>query len=348
MMMNESMVLFRLIRDFLTIFLPKQKAASPNTIKSYKNTLNLFLDYAIDKLDIKMIDLEFRYLSRELIESFLEWLEDVRGYSIASRNQRLAGLRSFYKYAAGKDTTVIIYYQELLTIPKKKQSKGHEIKFFSEAALQIILNQPDTKNRYGIRNLMFMILLYDTGGRVQEILDLQLEDIHLTESTPYVILTGKGRKTRLVPIMEKTVNHLKKYMNHYHKTLNGKNFLFYITRKGSTQAMSPDNVGKFIRKYGDMARSISIEVPDHIFPHMFRHSRSMHLYRNGMPLPLLSEWLGHAQMNTTLMYYANADTKMKQEAIEKATSSLNPLFNNDIEIDWEDDEEMIKRLYGLM
>lgn len=346
--MSESMVLFRLIRDFLTIFLPNQKAASSNTIKSYKNILNLFLGYAVDMLDMPMIDLEFRYLSRELIESFLDWLEDSHKYSIASRNQRLAGLRSFYKYAAGKDTSVIIYYQELLTIPKKKQSKGHEIEFFSETALQSILNQPDIKNRYGIRNLMFMILLYDTGGRVQEILDLQLEHLHLTEGTPYVIISGKGQKTRLVPIMKKTVDHLEKYMNHYHKNSNGKNFLFYITRKGSTQAMSPDNVGKFIKKYGDMARSVSIEVPDHIYPHMFRHSRAMHLYRNGMPLPLLSEWLGHAQMNTTLTYYANADTKMKQEAIEKATSSLNPLFNDDIDIDWENDEEMMKKLCGLV
>lgn len=96
-----------------------------------------------------------------------------------------------------------------------------------------------------------------------------------------------------------------------------------------------------------MARSASVEVPDHLYPHMFRHSRAMHLYRNGMPLPLLSEWLGHAQMNTTLTYYANADTKMKQEAIEKATSTFNPLFNDDININWEDDQELLKKLYGL-
>lgn len=111
--------------------------------------------------------------------------------------------------------------------------------------------------------------------------------------------------------------------------------------------MSPDNVGKFIKKYGQMARSISIEAPENLYAHMFRHARSMHLYRNGMPLPLLSEWLGHSQMNTTITYYANADTKMKQEAIENATSCFNPLFNDDTEINWEDDEEMIKKLSGL-
>ncbi|WP_432409431.1 hypothetical protein [Wukongibacter sp. M2B1] len=119
--------------------------------------------------------------------------------------------------------------------------------------------------------------------------------------------------------MKKTVEHLEKYMNHYHKNPNGKNYLFYITRKGNTKAMSPDNVGKFIKKYGDMARSFSTEVPDHLYTHM----------------------------NTTLTYYANAYTKMKQETIENVTSSLNPLFSNDIDIDWEDDKEMIKKLCGL-
>lgn len=346
-MMSESMVLFKLIRDFLTVFLPKQKAASPNTIKSYRNTLNLFLGYAAEKLNVSMIDLEFRYLSRELIESFLDWLQNEREYCVSSRNQRLACLRSFYKFAAGRNPTTVIYYKEMMHVPKKKQNTGHEIEFFSEAALQLILNQPDSSNRYGLRNLMFMILLYDTGCRVQEVLDLKIKNLHLTESTPYVLITGKGKKTRLVPIMKKTVEHLKKYLKYYHENLNGENFLFYVVRKGETKSMSPDNVGKFINKYGVMARSISNEMPNHLSPHMFRHSRAMHLYRNGMPLPLLAEWLGHAQMSTTLTYYANADVKMKQEAIEKATSNLNPLFNDDINIDWEDDEEMIKKLCGL-
>ena len=80
---------------------------------------------------------------------------------------------------------------------------------------------------------------------------------------------------------------------------------------------------------------------------MFRHSRAMHLYRNGMPLSLLAEWLGHAQMETTITYYANADTRMKKEAIEKATSGLNPLFQNNPDIEWEEDDELIKKLYGL-
>ena len=112
--------------------------------------------------------------------------------------------------------------------------------------------------------------------------------------------------------------------------------------------MSPGNVEKFIKKYGRAARAQNKEVPENLHPHQFRHSRSVHLYRNGMPLPLLSEWLGHAQLETTLQYYANADTKMKREAIEKATSKLNPARTTPVvTIDWNDDETM-KKLYGLI
>ena len=86
--------------------------------------------------------------------------------------------------------------------------------------------------------------------------------------------------------------------------------------------MSQDNVSKFIKKFGVQAKGKCSDVPEHLYVHMFRHSRAMHLYRSGIPMPLLSEWLGHAQMETTIKYYANADIRMKQEAIEKATSTL--------------------------
>lgn len=337
-----------MIREFLVVYLPKQKAASPNTIKSYKNTLNLFLDYSKEKLDIPSANLSFQYTTRGHVESFLDWLEEEHCYSVTSRNQRLAGLKAFYRYSAGKDATLTNYYQEVLNIPIKKQIKSHEIDFFSEGALKSILEQPDTSKKNGLRDLMFMILLYDTGARVQEILDICLNDIHLSDENSYLVLTGKGRKTRVVPIMKKTVEHLKRYLYRFHGSLEENDFLFYVIRKSKRNAMSPDNVGKFILKYGSKAKAVNRDVPEHLYPHMFRHSRAMHLYRNGMPLPLLSEWLGHVHMSTTITYYANADTSMKQEAIEKATSGLSPLFSNDKNINWDDDEELLKKLYGLL
>lgn len=192
-----------------------------------------------------------------------------------------------------------------------------------------------------------MSLLYDTGARVQELLDLKPRDIHPDALRPYVILKGKGSKTRLVPLMPNTVKLFRSYMKIYHDTSPAAITLFYVRHRLITEPMSQDCVAKFIEKYRVDAKKVCAEVPDSITPHMFRHSRSMDLYRGGMPLPILSEWLGHNKMETTLNYYANADTKMKQEAIDRATSVLNPLRKKlPTYIDTGDDE-ITKRLYGL-
>ena len=347
-MNKDSLHFYQFVKDFLTVYLPMQKAASPNTIKSYKDTLNIFLEYLKSEQKIPLKSVGFKNVTRKNIEEFLLWLESEKKYSISSRNQRLSGLKSFYKFASVKDKTLMADYQEILNIPKKKQPKGHEIEFFTEDTLQSILNEPDVQKKNGYRDRIFMILLYDTGARIQEMLDIKLADVRLEKENPYIILHGKGKKTRLVPLMDKTAEHLKSYLTQFHKKSAGTELLFYVSRRGVHSAMSPDNVEKFIKRYGRQAREKNINVPLHLYPHMFRHSRAMHLYRNGMPLPLLAEWLGHVQMETTIQYYANADTKMKKEAIEKATTRLNPLFQDNPEIEWENDEEMIKRLHGLL
>lgn len=347
-MKNKKSLFFQFIREFLTKYLPLQKAASPNTVKAYKDTLNLFLDYLNEQQGIALRNIDFPVITKTTVESFLEWLETDKNYSVSSRNQRLSGLKSFCRYAAGRDKTLAGHYQELSEIPKKKQTKGHEIEFFNENALQSILAEPDISMKKGQRDMVFMMLLYDTAARIQEILDIRMQDISLTGDNPYIVLHGKGKKTRLVPLMDKTALHLEKYIHCFHKEQNSRELLFFISKKSGKTAMSPDNAAKFIKKYGCQARDKNPEVPAHLYPHMFRHSRAMHLYRNGMPLPLLSEWLGHSQMETTIMYYANADTAMKKEAIEKATSEFNPLFLDNPNIDWENDDEMIKRLYGLI
>lgn len=236
---------------------------------------------------------------------------------------------------------------DLCTIPQKKVAKTTVIKFFSESALKTILEQPDARKKKGLRNLFFMILMYDTGARNQELLDIRLSDIHFEGESPYVIITGKGGKTRLVPVMQKTVEHFRKYVDVFHSNNSFGSHLFYIEQKGTRSAMSPDCSEKFVKKYGAAARNVNPKVPESLHCHMFRHSRSMHLYKSGMPMVLLAEWLGHAQISSTLVY-ANADTEMKKEAIAKATSKLNPLLSGEIEyLEWEDDEALIKHLYGL-
>lgn len=119
---------YRLVRDFLTIYLPEQKAASPNTIKSYKNTLNLLIDYTKESLCMPMSEINFKTITRDHVEGFLSWIETVRECSVSSRNQRLSSIRAFYKYAANRNVTVMSFLQELEKIPLKKQGTVPKLK----------------------------------------------------------------------------------------------------------------------------------------------------------------------------------------------------------------------------
>jgi len=212
-MSKHSNSLYPLIRDFLIVYLPKQKAASPHTVKSYKESLNLLIDYTKEAMSVPMMKIDFETLTRNHLENFLDWLETTRECSISTRNQRLTAIKSFYAYASNRDITVVSFAGEINKIPAKQIEKVHDLKYFSEEALELILQQPDTSNKKEMRNLFFMILLYDTGARKQEILDLRLNNVHITSKEPYVVLTGKGQQTRLVPLMAKTVDHYKKYIS---------------------------------------------------------------------------------------------------------------------------------------
>ncbi len=226
-------------------------------------------------------------------------------------------------------------YLDVEAIFPQKDDRVKEIEFFSESALEVILAQPNRHRKNGHRDLFFMFLMYDTGARTQEILDLRLCDIRLDGNSPYIIITGKGAKTRHVPVMEKTCRHLEAYRRRFHTEGRPDEYLFYIDCKGNRSQMSIDNIDKFAARYGKKAHEISPDVPEHLYLHMWRHSRDMHLYRNGMPLPLVAEWIGHAKMDTTGQFYANVDTTMKKEAIDRVTSDMNPIFSDEYDVDWE-------------
>lgn len=345
-MTEKSRKFFGLVRDFLTIYLPEQKSSSLNTIKSYKEILSLMTSFVHNISGVKYGKISFEHITRINVEGFLDWLENTKGCSVSTRNQRLAGIRSFVQYAANRNIDVVACLQDLKKIPIKKDKRPVVVKYFSESALAAILRTPDALTKKGLRDLIFLTLLYDTGARNQEMLDITIGDLHL-ENKSYAVITGKGRKTRLVPIMPRTADLCKRYLEKAHCDSNSKDKLFYTVRNGVKVPMSPDNTEKFIRKYGEIAHQIHPEVPDDLHPHMFRHSRAMHLYHGGMPLVLIAEWLGHSQLETTQIY-ANADTTMKREAIQKATSAISPLRLQDANvIEWENDEEIIRKLYGL-
>lgn len=335
---------YEAMREWLTVHLLKHQHCSINTIKSYKHTLNIFIDYLVDEKDIKLHKLSFAHFNASNIKDFLDWLQDTRGISAATRNQRLMALRAFAKYAAGRDAQNLFLQSELANVPKQNYEKS-VVDFLSEEQLKILLAQPDINTKLGLRDSFLISLMYDAGARLSEVLNLKARNFELEQGKPFVYLTGKKNKIRTVPIMNKTVQMLRCYCREFHICIkNSDDYLFHSIIHGVKHQLSPDAVQSFMRKHCKKAKESYPTMPDSLHPHQLRHTRAIHLYRGGVPLSLVAQFLGHAQISTTQIY-AYADTEMKREAIRKIDNSSG---NSQEPAVWEDEREMIKRLYGLL
>ena len=216
----------------------------------------------------------------------------------------------------------------------------------SENAVTALINEPDAKTKIGLLDRFLMIFLYDTGARISEALGVRLCDIKLGNS-PQVLLFGKGNKVRSVPLMEKTVEHLKQYVAIFHKEESpaAMTTLFYVLHDFKKAPMNDETVRVRLQKYANSAREKCPDVPEKVHPHLWRHTRAMHLYQHGMDLSLVSQWLGHANLSTSLIY-AYADTEHKRNAIEKAMGGEHSgIF--DTSLCTVDDDELLKKLYGM-
>lgn len=308
-------------------------------------TLNLLIEFLQSEKELFVKNISFDIFDQALISDFIEWLAVTRKCSISTQNSRLMALRSFFHYAAICDISLTSLELEILKVPVKK-SKGKRVEYLSERALKTLLDTPDTSTKIGLRNRFFMILMYDTAARCQELLDLKIKDFVLKTDKPYVYLTGKGNKQRSVPLLPKTVKHYKKYLHEFHGNCPlSEDYVFYTITYGIKHKMSEDNAEAFMKKYGKKARERCNEIPESVHPHQLRHTRAIHLYRSGMPLPFISELLGHVNLTTTNIY-AYADTEMKRKALEKAALSTAPAIFNQKAV-WENDEDMILKLSGL-
>jgi site-specific recombinase XerD len=336
---------FNTVRSYLLEYLPKQKCYSANTVKAHKNALNLFVSYLRNEKKMKVDGICFEIMNRQMVVDFLNWLVENRGCSLASRNQRLSILRTFFDYAGQLDCTQVALELSVKKIPVAKHPQ-RMVEFLTESALKVLLEQPDTTKLNGLRDQFFMSLMYDTGARCSELLDLKLCDLRINITHPVAYLRGKGNKVRSVPIMPKTTAYCKHYLKRFHPNadLSGGDYLFYTIIHNVRHRMSPDAVAQFMKKYGEKARTVCPEVPMRVHPHQLRHTRAIHLYRDGVPLVLVGEYLGHVNPATTKIY-AYADTEMKRKALEKADArrgndeTATPM--------WKDDEDMILRLSGL-
>lgn len=308
------------LTNFLEHYLPELKNVSTNTISSYCDTFRLFLGYCQETEGMKIERFKLEDLTSELVERFLQWLEDERKNGIATRNQRLAAIHSFVRYVQIREPRLLLNFQKILAIPVKKTERK-AIKPLSKEAVALILRQPDTSTLQGRKDAMILCFLYDTAARVQELCDLRIEDIRL-EHPASVRICGKGRKTRTVPILPSTAQNLKNYLTEMHLLSPEKSHLPLFTNRDGKK-MSKANVTYILDKYVKAASEMDSSIPKKITPHVIRHSKAMHIYEAENNLIYVRDILGHSDIKTTGIY-ARSSLAMKRRALEKVTDSPIP------------------------
>ena len=325
----------RILTRYLADFLPGQRNMSSNTIKSYRDAFKQVLHYLRDEHKIRSECITFTDVSADKIKGFVLWLEKTKNVSINTRNQRLAAIHSFYRYAQSECPDILFESQRVLGIPFKKRQHS-TINYLTKDALKLLLEQPDLSIKRGRRDMAMMTTLYDTGSRVQELIDLKAIDVRLTKPA-IITLTGKGNKRRSVPLMDKTHNVLYAYMEENHLLENGRqhNPLFHNSRN---QAFTRPGISYILNKYFQIAKQKHPEVvfPKSIHPHMLRHTKALHLLESGVNLIYIRDLLGHVSVTTTEIYL-KADTELKRAVLESVYPEV---VTQDIP-DWTEDTELL-------
>ena len=308
-------------RSFLHGYLPKVRNLSHNSIASYKQSMTCFIDYLKNQMGIERQNITFECMCRKNIKNYLVWMREVRNMAIKTCNLRLTALKSYMAYCADEEITLVTIYNDLCTVRGMKEQKK-SVSYMTNEAIEALLKSPKTDTTKGRRNRMMFIMLYDTAARAQELVDISLRDLHIINvKTPFVTLTGKGNKSRNVPLMEKTVSHLNLYLQEFHplQISDGSDPLFFSIRDGKAHALTTDSVNLLLGLYANQARPICPQIPQHVYCHLIRKTRAMNLYQQGMPLTIIMEILGHENASTTSNFYVFATLEMIHDAMKKTT-----------------------------
>lgn len=317
-----------------------QRNLSSNTISSYRHTFRLLLMFYSTEKNITPNRLDLSMLDRNSIEEFLLWLKKDRNCGSSTCNQRLGALKSFFRYLQFVLPDRALQCQENLAIrPMKQHEPG--LKYLTIEGVKVLLEQPDISTKYGRRDLALLSLMYDTGARVQEIADIRIA--HIRFNAPATIrLTGKGNKTRVVPLLSRTEDILKQYISDFKLAERGNETYLFQNRSG--QQLSRFGISYILTKYADEAQKLHPDlIPEKLSPHCIRHSKAMHLLQANVNLVYIRDLLGHTSVTTTEIY-ARADTALKREALEKA----NPIKDTPVMPQWNDDESLMEWLRTLM
>lgn len=297
-----------LIQDFFEKHLTIERHASRHTVLAYRDSLKLFLRYAAERAGCTADRLDCGVLDVEVVCSFLVWLEKQRQCGARTRNHRLATIKAFARYVASVAPEHLERCRRIRELPPAR-CEHPEVNYLEDGEILELMRAIAPAERR--RNSALFLLLYNTGARVQEIVDLNVCDIRL-DPVPVVTLEGKGRKQRTCPLWARTVDALKAWLTERGAT-DGPLFLNAQGRR-----LSRSGIAYILRKLATCA-GLSPRHAAHVSPHVIRHTTAMHLLEAGVDITTIAAWLGHAQLSTT-HGYVEVNLRMKQEAVAAAAA----------------------------
>ena len=315
------------------------RQVSSHTISSYRDSLNSFIDYLETVEHVSRNKISFQNFEKNTLRKYLDWMVTARCLSPKTCNLRMTAVRALLEYAAQEHLWITPLYIDACNIVGVKITT-HPIEYLEPDEMTGLLAAPSDRRKTDRRNQMILIFLYDTAARVAEAKHVKVSDLHLETKIPYVTLFGKGRKYRNIPLMEKTVLHLKRYLSEFHGPDEKSEIpLFYSKAHEQINELSSDTFEKMIKKYANECRVKGLPIPENVHCHMVRKTRAMDLYREGVPLTHIQQLLGHENISTTSGFYAFATL----DVLAQAMKAVKP---DDGIKSWHD-SEIMERLYRL-
>jgi len=307
----------KLLYSFFHEWLVEQRNASTRTIWAYRDAWRLFLQFVAARQQKPVAALQLEHLTGANVLAFLQHLEQQRRSSINTRNCRLAALRSFFGFVAAREPLAAQQCAEVLRVPFKRAPRK-AICYLESAEVAAILSQPDRTTVEGQRDHALLALLYNTGARIQEALNLRPQDLYL-KSPAHVRLLGKGRKERISPIWQETATLLQALLRR--QSRHADEFLFVDRYREPLSASGfRFRLKQYVRAAAQHVPTLSLK---RITPHVFRHTTAVHLVAAGVDVTVIRSWLGHAQLDTT-NHYAQANLETKRKALEQVDPTLRP------------------------
>ena len=330
----------QLVQSFFMDHLTIQKGLRLSSVRSYRDTIRLFLGFVAREKHQPITRLSLDDLSFDRVLAFLKHLEQDRGSSVLTRNQRRAALNTFFAYLVLRLPEMLAVCQRIASIPVKRAPLP-PTHYLEDEEMKALFRSLPRDGRYALRDRTLFLFLYNTGARVQEVADLRLEHLDL-KAPAKVHLHGKGDKWRICPLWDETVNHLKKLLDELGTALSPKEPVFCARRN---RALTRFGIYKIVRRHGGGWDTGGAE-PRRVSPHLFRHTAAVHLLESGVEVNVIRGWLGHVSLDTTNRY-AELTLRAKAQALRECEVNCGTSADVRARAVWKDDKALLDWLNSL-